>query len=89
MPRPDNSAFVRNTQDWLVELRALRDKALARHDLVQAEELQAEIARCGRVSTVFWRRLRERSTPHWHLGELASGRSFGPQPRSLGGVSNL
>jgi hypothetical protein len=44
MPKPDKSAFVRNTQDWLVELRALRDKALARHDLVQAEELQAEIA---------------------------------------------
>jgi hypothetical protein len=43
MPNPENTAPVRDTQDWLVELRALRDRALARHDLVQAEELQAEI----------------------------------------------
>jgi hypothetical protein len=47
MPKPDKSALARDTQDWLVELRALRDKALARHDLAQAEELQAEIAEVG------------------------------------------
>ena len=44
MPISDKSALVRDTQDWLFELRTLRDKALARHDLVQAEELEAEIA---------------------------------------------
>lgn len=40
----DKSALVRDTQEWLFELRSLRDKALARRDLVQAEELDAEIA---------------------------------------------
>jgi hypothetical protein len=30
-------------QEWLLELRALREKALGRNDLVQAQELQAEI----------------------------------------------
>jgi hypothetical protein len=44
MPNLGKSALVRDTQRWLLELRALREKALARHDLVQAEELQAEIA---------------------------------------------
>ena len=44
MPNLGKSALVRDTQHWLLELRALREKALARHDLVQAEELQAEIA---------------------------------------------
>ena len=44
MPKPDKSALVRDTQDWLLELRALHDKAVARNDLVQAEELRAEIA---------------------------------------------
>ena len=40
----DKSALVRDTQEWLFELRSLRDKALARRDLVQAEELDSEIA---------------------------------------------
>ena len=44
MPKPDNSALARDTQDWLRELRALRANALARHDLAQADELLAEIA---------------------------------------------
>ncbi|MBV9017192.1 MAG: hypothetical protein JO213_21970 [Alphaproteobacteria bacterium] len=44
MPISDKSALVRDTQDWLFELRTLRDKALARRDLVQAEELDSEIA---------------------------------------------
>ena len=35
--------LVRNLQDWLLELRQLKDKAQCRHDEVQAEELQAEI----------------------------------------------
>jgi hypothetical protein len=35
--------LVRNLQDRLLELRQLSDKALARRDAVQAEELQAEI----------------------------------------------
>jgi len=35
--------LVRNLRDRLLELRQLRDKALARRDAVQAEELQAEI----------------------------------------------
>jgi hypothetical protein len=39
----NESALVRDTQDWLLELRQLRDKALARCDAVRAEELQAEI----------------------------------------------
>ena len=43
MPNTDKK-LMRDAQDWLLELRALREKALARHDLVQAEELQAEIA---------------------------------------------
>jgi hypothetical protein len=38
MPR-----LVTDLQDWLLELHQLRDKALARHDTTQAEELQAEI----------------------------------------------
>ena len=42
MPNTDKK-LMRDAQDWLLELRALREKALARHDLVQAEELQAEI----------------------------------------------
>jgi hypothetical protein len=44
MPKPDKGALVRDTQDWLLQLRALRDRAVARNDLVQAEELRAEIA---------------------------------------------
>jgi hypothetical protein len=44
MPVSDKGALMRDTQDWLFELRTLRDKALARRDLVQAEELEAEIA---------------------------------------------
>jgi hypothetical protein len=44
MPRPDTNSLVRDTQDWLLQLRALRDRAVARNDLVQAEELRAEIA---------------------------------------------
>jgi hypothetical protein len=31
-------------QDWLLELRAEREKALARHDTLKAEELRIEIA---------------------------------------------
>ena len=34
--------LVKNLQDRLLELRQLRDKALAPRDAVQAEELQAE-----------------------------------------------
>jgi hypothetical protein len=44
MPKPDKSALERDTHDWLLQLRALRDRAVARNDLVQAEELRAEIA---------------------------------------------
>ena len=35
--------LVRNLQDRLLELRQLRDDALARRDAVQTDELQAEI----------------------------------------------
>jgi hypothetical protein len=35
--------LLRNLQDRLLELRQLRDDALARRDAVQADELQAEI----------------------------------------------
>ena len=35
--------LLRNLQDRLLELRQLRDEALARRDAVQADELQAEI----------------------------------------------
>jgi hypothetical protein len=35
---------VRDMQDWLLELRAERENALARHDLAKAEELRTEIA---------------------------------------------
>ena len=31
-------------QEWLLELRAEREKALARHETVKAEELRVEIA---------------------------------------------
>jgi hypothetical protein len=34
---------VRDTEDWLRELRELKRCALGRRDAVQAEELQAEI----------------------------------------------
>jgi hypothetical protein len=44
MPKPKDSALAKNTNDWLAELHDLRDRALSRHDAVQAEELQAEIA---------------------------------------------
>jgi len=40
---PTMPMLVRNLRDRLLELRQLRDKALARRDAVQAEELQAEI----------------------------------------------
>jgi hypothetical protein len=43
MPTPDGSALVRDTEDWVRELRALKRGALSRRDAVQAEELQAEI----------------------------------------------
>ena len=43
MPRPEGSALLRDTEDWLWELRALKRSALSRRDAVQAEELQAEI----------------------------------------------
>jgi hypothetical protein len=43
MPRSDTNALMRDAQDWLYELRALRAQALARRDYVQAEELGAEI----------------------------------------------
>jgi hypothetical protein len=43
MPGPEGSALVRDTEDWLQELRALKRSALSRRDAVQAEELQAEI----------------------------------------------
>ena len=41
---PNRSTVVRDMQDWLVELRAERAKALARQDWAKAEELQVEIA---------------------------------------------
>lgn len=44
MGAPTMPTLVRDLQDWLLELHQLRDKALARRDAVQAEELQAEIA---------------------------------------------
>ena len=39
----EGSALVRDTEDWLRELRALKRGALSRRDVVQAAELQAEI----------------------------------------------
>jgi hypothetical protein len=39
MPR-----LMTDLQDWLLELRQLRDEALARRDTTQAAELQAEIS---------------------------------------------
>lgn len=39
----DENARLYDMEDWLLELRTLRQRALARHDLVQAEELRAEI----------------------------------------------
>ena|ERR1700720_4323618 len=44
VPEPNRSTVVRDMQDWLVELRAERAKALARQDCAKAEELQVEIA---------------------------------------------
>ena len=43
MLTPEGSALVRDTEDWLRELRMLKRGALSRRDAVQAEELQAEI----------------------------------------------
>jgi hypothetical protein len=43
MLTPEGSALVRDTEDWLRELRILKRGALSRRDAVQAEELQAEI----------------------------------------------
>jgi hypothetical protein len=43
MLTPEGSALVRDTEDWLRELRILKRGALSRRDVVQAEELQAEI----------------------------------------------
>jgi hypothetical protein len=43
MLTPEGSALVRDTEDWLRELRTLKRGALSRRDAVQAEELQAEI----------------------------------------------
>ena len=43
MLTPEGSALVRDTEDWLRELRTLKRGALGRRDAVQAEELQAEI----------------------------------------------
>jgi hypothetical protein len=40
---PTMPMLLRNLQDRLLELRQLRDEALARRDAVQADELQAEI----------------------------------------------
>jgi hypothetical protein len=34
---------VRDLQDWLLELRELKDRAQSRQDAAQAEKLQAEI----------------------------------------------
>jgi hypothetical protein len=44
MLTPDGSALVQDTEDWLRELGELRRQAIARKDLVLAEELRAEIA---------------------------------------------
>lgn len=44
MSRSDANTLMRDAQDWLYELSALRAQALARRDYVQAEELRAEIA---------------------------------------------
>jgi hypothetical protein len=43
MLTPEESALAADLQDWLSELRQLKDKAQARHDATKAEELQAEI----------------------------------------------
>jgi hypothetical protein len=43
MLTPEGSALVRDTEDWLRQLRTLKRGALSRRDAVQAEELQAEI----------------------------------------------
>ena len=39
----EGSAFVRDTEDWLRELRTLKRSALSQRDTVRAAELQAEI----------------------------------------------
>ena len=44
MLTPDGTALVRDTEDWLRELRQLRRQAISRNDRVLAEELRAEIA---------------------------------------------
>ena len=43
MLTPDGAALVEDTQDWLRDLRELRRQAMSRNDMVQAEELRAEI----------------------------------------------
>ena len=43
MTKSDDRALVGDLQDWLRELHELRGRAVARHDTVQAAELQAEI----------------------------------------------
>jgi hypothetical protein len=43
MLMPDGAALVEDTQDWLRDLRELRRQAISRNDMVQAEELRAEI----------------------------------------------
>ena len=44
MLTPDGTALVRDTEEWLRELRQLRRQAISRNDTVVAEELRAEIA---------------------------------------------
>jgi hypothetical protein len=43
MTKSYDHALVGDLQDWLRELHELRGRAVARHDTVQAAELQAEI----------------------------------------------
>ena len=75
MLTPEGSALVRDTEDWLRELRNLKRSALSRRDVVQADELQAEIDeltalldmndRILHIHTLFLRR--------WTMGLWLSG----------------
>ena len=43
MPTPEESALVRDLQDWPLELRQLKDRVQSHQDAAQTEKLRAEI----------------------------------------------